>query len=212
MKFKQDRIENEKNDPLEASSLKFINVPIVLLAFFLGFGISYLALRTNNTSMTPGDSRTAPADVAANNVKESGAGTDTSTDDLLALMEKGKQIYTTTCQACHQASGAGIPGAFPPLQESEWVNGPAKQVAAIILHGIQGEITVKGQKFQNIMPAFKAQLEPKDIAAVGTYVRNSFGNKSDLISTEIVNQVKEETKSRGMPWAGEAELKAQKWE
>ncbi|HND86096.1 MAG TPA: hypothetical protein PLU50_09825 [Pseudobdellovibrionaceae bacterium] len=60
MTFKHDKLENEKKDPTEGNSLKFINVPLVLIALFLGFGVSYLALRTPNTSFTPGDSRTPP--------------------------------------------------------------------------------------------------------------------------------------------------------
>jgi mono/diheme cytochrome c family protein len=202
--FKDDRIENEKNDPQEASSLKFINVPLVLIALFLGFGITYLALRTTNTEMSPGDSRTkAPATQSTP--------VDAATD-LASLMEKGKQIFTATCQACHQANGAGIPGAFPPLAESEWVNGSPRRMVAIVLHGIQGEITVKGQKFQGVMPPMKDQLKPEDIAAVLTYVRNSFGNKSDLVTPDLAIQVKEATKSRTSSWAGEAELNAQSWE
>lgn len=206
MTFRQDRIENEKNDPQESSSLKFINVPIVLIALFLGFGITYLALRTNNTDMTPGDSRTS--DHAA----QAEAAPSTSENNLASLMEKGKQVYTTTCQACHQANGEGIPGAFPPLAGSEWVNASPKKVIAIVLHGLQGSITVKGQKYQGVMPAFENQLKPEDVAAVATYVRNSFGNKSDLVMPELVTQVKEETKSKKDPWGGEVELNAQKWE
>ena len=209
MTFKEDRLENEKNDPHEGSSLKFINVPLMLIALFVGFGVAYLALRTDNTSMTPGDSRTAsPGRVAPSDAGPAGA----NADNLSALMEKGKQVFTTTCQACHQATGAGIPGAFPPLAESEWVNGSPKRIIAIVLHGLQGEINVKGQKFQGVMPPFKGQLKSEDIAAVVTYIRNSFGNKSDLVSVDLVNKVNEETKSRTTSWSGEAELNAQKWE
>lgn len=157
--------------------------------------------------MSPGDSRT----VVANAVQSEGDNVKASANDLDSLMEKGKQVFTTTCQACHQANGQGIPGTFPPLAESEWVNGPPEQVAAIVLHGIQGEIVVKGQKFQNVMPPFRDQLKPEDISAVGTYVRNSFGNKSESISVDTVNAVKEKTKARTASWNGEAELKAQVW-
>lgn len=209
MTFKQDRLEHEKSDPVEGSSLKFINVPIAMIALFLGFGITYLTLRTDNTSMSPGDSRTTESPVKTT--------VDASVpvavaNDLPSLMEKGKQVYTTTCQACHQATGIGIPGAFPPLAESEWVNGPSKRIVAIVLHGLQGEINVKGVKFQSVMPPFETQLKSDDIAAVVTYVRNSFGNKADLVTTDMVEKVKEETKSRTTPWNGEAELNAQKWE
>jgi mono/diheme cytochrome c family protein len=207
MTFKHDRLENEKNEPIEGNSLKFINIPLVLIALFIGFGVSYLALRTPNTSFSPGDSRTPPE--TANGDK---SGETKSGDDIAAMLEKGKQIFTTTCQACHQATGTGVPGAFPPLAESEWVNGPPKRMVAIILHGLQGEITVKGQNFQNVMPPFKDQLKPEDIAAVATYVRNSFGNKSNAIPVELVNQTKEETKARTNSWNGQTELNGQKWE
>jgi mono/diheme cytochrome c family protein len=128
------------------------------------------------------------------------------------VMDKGKQIYTTTCQACHQATGAGLAGAFPPLAGSEWVGGPAKRMAAIVLHGIQGEITVKGEKFQSVMPPFKDQLKAEEIAAVLTFVRNSFGNKASPVTAEIVETVKTETKTKAGSWAGESELNSQKWE
>lgn len=209
MTFKRDKLEHEGNEPSEASSLKFINVPIILISVFVGFGISYLAMKTDNVSMTPGDSRTAPT---AGTADEKAAGVTAGADDLSAQMEKGKQVYTTTCQACHQATGAGIPGAFPPLAESEWVSGSPKRLAAIVLHGLQGEINVKGQKFQGVMPPFKDQLKPEDIAAVATYVRNSFGNKADLVTVETVNQVKQATASKATPWNGESELNAQKWD
>lgn len=208
MTFKQDRLENEKNDPTEGSSLKYINVPLVLIALFLGFGVSYLALRTPNTSFTPGDSRTPPENV---NAKNSGEAKQDG-NDLVALMENGKQVFTTTCQACHQANGAGIPGAFPPLTQSDWVNGPPKRMVAIILHGLQGEINVNNQKFQGVMPPFKDQLRAEDIAAVATYVRNSFGNKAGPVTVETVNQVKQATESRATSWNGESELNAQKWD
>ncbi len=208
MSFEQDRLENEKNDPSEASSLKFINIPVILISIFVGFGISYLALKTNDTRMTPGDSRTIPTSGAANE----NALVQANLADLPSLMEKGKQVFTTTCQACHQATGAGIPGAFPPVAESEWVNGPPKRLVAIILHGLQGEITVKGQQFNGSMPPFKDQLKPEDIAAVATYVRNSFGNKSDMVLAETVNLVIEATKSKVGTWNGESELNGQNWD
>lgn len=210
MSFKQDRLENEKNDPLESSSLRYINIPIVLIALFVGFGVTYLTLRTQDTSLGLGDSRTVPSSNAANNSDSTSETKDPN--DFAVLMDKGKRVYTTTCQTCHQATGAGVPNAFPPLAESEWVNGPPKQLVAIILHGLQGEIHVKGQKFQGIMPAFKGQLTSEDIAAVSTYVRNSFGNKMDLVPIEMVDQLKEETQSRTLLWNGETELKAQNWE
>ncbi len=201
--FKHDRMENEKNEPTESSSLSFINVPLVLLALFLGFGITYLSLRTDRVTMEVGDSRTASL---------AKPGSQTQSQSAEDPLEKGKQIYSSTCQACHQASGAGIPGAFPPLALSPWVAGPPKRFVAIVLHGLQGEITVENNKFQGVMPAFKAQLSAEDIAAVTSFVRQSFGNKADPVSVDLVKAAIKETESRSEAWGGEVELNAQSWE
>jgi len=210
MSFERDRLERENHDPIEGSSLKFVNVPVILISVFLGFGISYLAMKTPNTAFSPGDSRTTQA--AQNTAQNAGQSAPGAAGDLSAIIAKGKQIFTTTCQACHQANGAGIPGAFPPLAGSEWVNGPGERMAAIILHGAQGEITVKGQKFNGVMPTFAAQLKLEEIAAVATYVRSSFGNQSGAVSPELVKKAQEVTKSKAGPWNGESELNSQKWE
>lgn len=211
--FKEDRLQNEKNDPSENSSLRFVLVPIILLSIFVGFGATYLFMRTGSTTINGGDSRTSPEKNRVQSAAVTDAGANATTEfDLAAFTQKGKQVFTTTCQACHQATGAGIPGAFPPLDGSEWVTGPSHQVAAIVLHGLQGEITVKGQKFQSVMPAFKDQLSDEDIAAVTTYVRQAWGNKAGPIMKSEVEKLRAETSGRGMPWVGGEELQKQKWE
>lgn len=207
--FKEDKLAFEKKDPLENSSYRFVKVPVILLSTFIGFGVTYLAMRTPNTNMKPGDSRTAEAAVPQNSADSTKSSAPLNTAELT---EKGKQIFTTTCQACHQASGAGIPGAFPPLDGSEWVAGPAQQMAAIVLHGIQGEITVKGQKFNSNMPTFKDQLSSEDIAAVITYVRQAWSNKASALTPETVDHIRNQTKDHSGSWAGEADLKKQHWD
>jgi mono/diheme cytochrome c family protein len=204
--FKEDRLENEKHDPTEGSNLKFVNVPLTLLAVFFGFGVTYLTLRTDHVTMKEGDSRTH-ATAATGSAPADGGALDTT-----ALLEKGKQIYTTTCQACHQATGEGLPGAFPPLAGSEWVTGPSKRTVAIVLHGVSGEITVKGDKFNSVMPTFKDQFKSEEIAAVVSYVRQTYGKTSDVVTPELVDQVRNETKAQAAPWAGEADLNAKKWD
>ena len=216
--FKQDRLENEKKDPLEASSLKFINIPIMLISLLVGFGITYIALKTPNTSMLEGDSRTvsplakeAPMSTQENDGNTEGVAPPLSRElDLAELMKRGQQIYTTTCQACHQASGEGLPGVFPPLNGAEWVGGSGKWAVAIALNGVQGEITVKGQKFQSMMPGFRNQFSAEDIASVVTYIRRSFGNDFEPVTVEFVESFKKDLKKD--IWNGEAELKAQNWE
>ena len=83
------------------------------------------------------------------------------------LMTKGAAVYAANCVACHQANGKGVPGAFPALDGSKLVTGPADPQLALVLNGKTG----------TAMPAWK-QLSDTDIAAVVTYTRNSWGNKA----------------------------------
>jgi len=69
------------------------------------------------------------------------------------------------CAACHQATGQGIPGVFPPLAGSEWVLGPVENLIKIQLRGLQGEITVKGVKYNSVMPP-NAAMSDDQIAEV----------------------------------------------
>lgn len=104
-----------------------------------------------------------------------------------AFWELGKKQYDTpgSCTTCHQATGLGLTGAFPPLAESEWVTGPVENLIRIQLQGLKGEITVKGQVYNSMMPAM-AQQTDEQIAAVLTYVRNSFGNSASAVTPEMV--------------------------
>jgi len=83
------------------------------------------------------------------------------------LAAKGEKIYVANCAACHQATGKGVAGAFPALDGSKIVNGPAEAQIALVLNGKTG----------TAMPSWK-QLSDTDIAAVITYTRNSWGNHS----------------------------------
>ena len=121
----------------------------------------------------------------------------------------GAQIFASRCASCHQATGAGLPGVFPPLAGSEWVNGDVSKVAEILLLGIDGPITVKGATFHGVMPAFGHQLSDAEIAAVASYVRSSFGNKSPAVTADVVKAERAKLGNRSTPWAGGAELLAQ---
>lgn len=96
------------------------------------------------------------------------------------LMKIGAQVYGTRCVSCHGPEGKGGQGV-PPLAGSDWViganAGPARQTR-IVLYGVQGDITVNGQKFNGNMPSWAA-LRDYEIASVITYARNSWGNKAD---------------------------------
>jgi mono/diheme cytochrome c family protein len=119
----------------------------------------------------------------------------------------GKQLFGAKCAACHQASGLGVAGVFPPLAGAEWVLGPEKTVISILLHGIQGEIEVKGNTYKGVMPAF-GTLADAEIAAVLTYVRGEWGNQAAPITAAAVKAQREATKDQNAAYAGGAALKA----
>lgn len=130
------------------------------------------------------------------------------TDELFA---RGKRVYEqiANCQACHQATGLGVPGQFPPLSGSEWVlaAGP-NRIIRVVLHGLNGPIQVKGNEFNNAMTPFGGVLtDDRDIAAVLTYIRQNkaWGNSASGITVEQVKAIREATKARTEPWTS-AEL------
>ncbi len=122
----------------------------------------------------------------------------------------GKRIFTQNCVVCHQTSGLGMPGQFPPLVGSEWVVGgdwvADNHLVSILLHGMQGAVQVKGVTYNNAMPPWK-QLKDDQIAAVLTYIRSEWGNAAAPISPEYVKSMRDKTTARTEPWS-QKELKA----
>lgn len=101
-------------------------------------------------------------------------------------MKAGQQVFNTICAACHRPDGTGMPGMFPPLAKSEFLMADKERSIKIVLGGIQGPLEVNGQKYNQVMPPLAAQLKDEQIAAVLSYVRNSFGNKGEAVTTEEV--------------------------
>jgi len=126
-------------------------------------------------------------------------GTATASAGGAAAAPNGAELFTR-CAACHQASGLGVPGAYPPLAGSEWLDNNPEVPIRIVLHGLQGDITVKGTKFNNAMTPFGDQLSDAEIAAIITYERSSFGNSASKITAEQVASVRAATKSQTTPW------------
>lgn len=102
------------------------------------------------------------------------------------LIETGKKIYMQACFACHQANGEGVANAFPPLAKADYLNADENRAIDVLLHGLSGEITVNGKKYNSIMPS--QQLSDSEVAAVLTYVYNSWGNKGSEITPEMVSK------------------------
>lgn len=119
-----------------------------------------------------------------------------------AVMASGK-VQFMVCAACHGQNGEGSPIA-PPIAGSEWVMGPISNLIRIQLRGLQGPIMVKGTEY-NIPGGMAAHAYQTDeqIAAVLTYVRNSFGNKASAVKAEQVAALRSEV---GKPQVSAAEL------
>jgi mono/diheme cytochrome c family protein len=192
-KIKQTR-SAENADPHELNN----PVPRILLgliAALVVWAVYYIFASSPDSLAALGDRRDPSTLVA-------------STEDDIAVID-GKQIYTAACQACHQATGQGLPGVFPPLAGVRWVNGDPEVLAKIVLHGITGPIDVSGTTYNGAMPAFAAQFNDAELAAVLTFIRAEWGNHSPAIDTSTVEAVRKATADRSRPWAGEAELQKQ---
>jgi mono/diheme cytochrome c family protein len=122
----------------------------------------------------------------------------------------GERLYTANCAACHQATGLGIPGQYPPLVGSELVLGEKgygeNHLAKVVLNGLTGPITILGKTYNNNMPAWKDQMKDEQIAAILTYVRQAWGNAAPPIGPEGIAAMRKEVGSRANPWT-DAELK-----
>jgi mono/diheme cytochrome c family protein len=113
----------------------------------------------------------------------------------LALFNQGKIIYNKEgyCKTCHQADGKGLTASgFPPLASTNWVKGSDERLIKLVLKGLMGPITVNGKKYTGQVPMtpFGGLLKDNEVAAVLTYVRNSFGNNGPAISAEKVKKVR----------------------
>ncbi len=119
-----------------------------------------------------------------------------------AVMEMGK-VQFMVCAACHGQNGEGGPIA-PPLAGSDWVAGPVSNLIRIQLRGLQGPITVSGKQYNFAAPmAALAYQNDEQVAAVLTYIRNSFGNKASAVKPEQVAALRSEV---GKPPLTEADL------
>ena len=109
-------------------------------------------------------------------------------DDAETTYAKGFEIYKTKCVACHQLSGEGIPGAFPPLKGSDYLLADKKRAVKQVLNGSNLEITVNGVKYVTPMPPQVDNYE--DAVAVINYVLNAWGNKGGTVTVDEVKDIK----------------------
>lgn len=119
----------------------------------------------------------------------------------------GAVVYAAICQACHQATGQGLAGVFPPLAGSEWVLGPPERPISLVLRGLMGPIEVAGVTYNNVMPAFAEQLSDSEVAAVVSYIRGSWGNEADPVDPELVKELRTRWQGAGSIQGAEELLK-----
>ncbi len=117
------------------------------------------------------------------------------------LFIKGKEIYSRDgyCMTCHQPDGGGLSASgFPPLSGTHWVQGNEERLIKAVLKGLQGPIEVKNVQYGGQVPMtpFEGLLNDEEVAAVLTYVRNSFGNKASAIDPETVKRVRATVKNK----------------
>jgi len=111
-----------------------------------------------------------------------------SVSDVLA---HGEQVYLGNCAACHQPTGVGLAGAFPPLAGSDFLAGNRKAVLTAAIFGLSGPITVNGQEYNGVMPSM-GYLTDEDLAATLSYVFSAWGNSSSAVSVEEVATLRAE--------------------
>jgi mono/diheme cytochrome c family protein len=183
--------QREETDPSERTR----PIPVIVAAITLAVvasGVVYILLSEPFGRADLGDRRTLA------DLRPTRARTDQGVD--------GQLVFNANCVACHQATGKGLPGVFPPLDGSEWVNGDERVLANIVLHGVTGEMRVMGQVYKGTMPPF-AQLGDAELAAVLSHVRSAWSNKSGPLNAELIEKERK-ANLRTTPFAGGEELKA----
>ena len=189
-------IQREKREPrvgLEPLSIWLIVVYGV--ALFLGG--AYLGRFSGNFD---GDS----LDIAYIPVKKTGPGGAGGAQQQTEMTpaERGKKVFSANCVTCHQASGTGVAGQYPPLAGSEFVTGGSRRPAMIVLKGLQGPLKVKGQQYGTaVMQPWDKTLTDQKIADVLTYIRSEWGNKASPVSTEQVAALRKELAGHPDSWS-----------
>ena len=109
-------------------------------------------------------------------------------DDADAKYPLGANIYKTKCSACHQATGEGMPGVFPPLKGSDYLFADKVRAVTQVLNGSNEEMVVNGVSYT--MPMTPQVDTKEDAVAVINYVLNAWGNDGGTVTLEEVKDVK----------------------
>lgn len=105
-------------------------------------------------------------------------------------IKAGQALFAGTCSTCHQPNGEGLEGVFPPLAGSSYIKADAKAVPRVILHGLQGPVSVNGKDYNSVMPPM-TQLTDDEVANISTYVLNSWGNPGGKVTKAEAAQIRQ---------------------
>ncbi len=193
-----EQIKREQADPDQgAEPIPLLGIGFVMVVLALGF--MYFGMFSAGFKADGYDERGGSAASTAD------AGAAVEEDPMAVLLKNGKRVYQANCQACHQATGGGVAGQYPPLAGSRWVLENDERLIALILGGLQGPIEVKGNIYNNVMVGWAPTLSDVQMAAVTTYIRQEWGNAAPPIAPEAVAKVRADHGSRTEAWTA-AEL------
>lgn len=100
---------------------------------------------------------------------------------LAQSIADGEEIYIDFCMQCHMTNGEGVPGAFPPLANSDYLLDIEKTIYALKF-GLKGPITVNGKAYNSVMAS--QGLDDEEIADVMNYILRNWGNETEEVITE----------------------------
>ena len=162
-----------------------LGLTALTLIFAVGLSLySQLAVQQEQAEAgetTPTASTNAPAPAGGTGAAPGGASS--------ALAAQGAKVFGQNCASCHQATGQGQPGVFPPLAGNTYVTGDSTKVIHTVLYGLMGSVKVNGTTYNGVMPAWKGQLSNADIAAAITYIRSTWGNNAPPVTEADVAKV-----------------------
>jgi mono/diheme cytochrome c family protein len=167
---RENKIKENGAEPVSLTVMVLCAIPLLSAGWALGNAGTLFSYKD---TLKDGYVRVIPADDEAAGPPPKPA--------LDAYMAKGAKLYSK-CNGCHGSDGKGDGNAYPSLAGSAWVTGETDRFAMIILNGLGGP-TSTGKTY-GVMPAQGAGLKGEDLAALMTYVRNSFGNKTGDVVTK----------------------------
>lgn len=161
-----------------------------LTIFFGGFYLARYGGDFSGTSLDP------------SNAQQSGRRSASIGETAQQMVElspgaRGKKIFLANCATCHQASGTGVAGQYPPLAGSEYVTGGTRRLGMIVFKGLQGPLNVKGEQYGSaVMQPWEKTLTDAKLADVLTYIRSDWGNNAPPVAPEGIAALRKELAGR----------------